>query len=339
MFPSRFFRNFGVAGRGTVVFSLSFLFILALLCAPGPREQAAWAAQGKPDKRAKPKPKAKAKPLTVEQLAELNGVALFGVPLKLNKGRFTVIYPGAGEFDKGFVSRSFGRGRVFSKIADVKNVSHRKLLIDGHSKGKATLVGFLAGSTLSRFDLVDDYKISFRMRIPKLGAGGRFAFLLNHQGGSFVQTNFFQDIIIAATKTKVRTKDKRFASPAYRWFDKGPQGMPVVIACKGGKLSISIGVLNGKKEEMIEVVATEVMEPPPGKIGFNFQGFSFLISSLRIDGKFPRAWCEKEMAVLRKAGKLVTKMPEKKAPLPPLKGPAKKGPDLSKPDPEAEDEL
>ena len=114
MFPSRFFRNFGVAGRGTGVFSLSFLFILALLCAPGPREQAAWAAQGKPDKRAKPKPKAKAKPLTVEQLAELNGVALFGVPLKLNKGRFTVIYPGAGEFDKGFVSRSFGRGWVLS---------------------------------------------------------------------------------------------------------------------------------------------------------------------------------------------------------------------------------
>ena len=215
MFLSRFFRNFGVAGRREVVFSLSFLVMLALSCALDTREQAAWAVQGKPDKPAK----GKAKPLTVEQLAQLNGVALFGVPLKLNKGRFTVIYPGAGEFDKGFVSRSFGRGRMFSKIADVKNISHRKLLIDGHSKGKATLVGFLAGSALSRFDLVDDYKISFRMRIPKLDARGRFAFLLNHQGGSFVQTNFFQDIIIAATKTKVRTKDKRFASPAYRWFD------------------------------------------------------------------------------------------------------------------------
>ena len=316
--------------------------MLALLCAPGIREQVAWAVQGKPDKPGKPpakaKPKPKPKPLTVEQLAVLNGAALFGVPLKITKGRFTVIYPGAGEFDKGFISRSRGRGRVFSNIADVKNATHRKLLIDGHSKGKATLVGLMGGSTLSRFELVDDYKISFRMRIPRLDARGRFSFLLNHQGSSFVQTNFFQDVVIASKKIRVRTKNKRFAVPAYRWFDKGPQGMPVVITCKGGKLSVSVGVLNGKKEEMVEVVSTEVTDPPPGKIGFNFEGISFLISSFRIDGKFPRAWCEKEMEALRKAGKLVAKMPEKKA-LPPLKGRTRQGPDLSKPDPEAEDEL
>jgi hypothetical protein len=191
---------------------------------------------------------------------------------------------------------------------------------------------------LSNFELVDDYKISFRIRIPQLTGRSRFAFLLNHQGGSFVQTNFFQDIVIASKKIQLRTKNKKFAAPAYRWFDKGPQGMPVVITFKAGKLSVSIGVLNGKKEEMVEVVSTEVKEPPPGKFGFLFSGISFMISSLRIDGKFPKAWVEKEMEVLKKAGKLVSKFPEKKAP-PPLKGSRKRGPDLSKPDPEAEDEL
>ena len=333
MSGSRFLRNPGATGGAPWAPVLLLLAVVALLA--GLRTPA-WAAE---DKKEKPKkPAAKAKPLTVEQLAGLNGVALFGVPVKINKGRFTLIYPGTGEFDKGFTSKSRGRGGVLGKISEVKSAVFRKNLIDGHTKGKATLVGLLGGSTLSNFELVDDYKISFRIRIPQLTGRSRFAFLLNHQGGSFVQTNFFQDIVIASKKIQLRTKNKKFAAPAYRWFDKGPQGMPVVITFKAGKLSVSIGVLNGKKEEMVEVVSTEVKEPPPGKFGFLFSGISFMISSLRIDGKFPKAWVEKEMEVLKKAGKLVAKLPEKKAP-PPLKGAVKRGPDLSKPDPEAEDEL
>ena len=329
----RFLRNPGATGGAPWAPVLLLLAVVALLA--GLRTPA-WAAE---DKKEKPKkPAAKAKPLTVEQLAGLNGVALFGVPVKINKGRFTLIYPGTGEFDKGFTSKSRGRGGVLGKISEVKSAAFRKNLIDGHTKGKATLVGLLGGSTLSNFELVDDYKISFRIRIPQLTGRSRFAFLLNHQGGSFVQTNFFQDIVIASKKIQLRTKNKKFAAPAYRWFDKGPQGMPVVITFKAGKLSVSIGVLNGKKEEMVEVVSTEVKEPPPGKFGFLFSGISFMISSLRIDGKFPKAWVEKEMEVLKKAGKLVSEFPEKKAP-PPLKGSRKRGPDLSKPDPEAEDEL
>lgn len=329
----RFLRNPGATGGAPWAPVLLLLAVVALLA--GLRTPA-WAAE---DKKEKPKkPAAKAKPLTVEQLAGLNGVALFGVPVKINKGRFTLIYPGTGEFDKGFTSKSRGRGGVLGKISEVKSAVFRKNLIDGHTKGKATLVGLLGGSTLSNFELVDDYKISFRIRIPQLTGRSRFAFLLNHQGGSFVQTNFFQDIVIASKKIQLRTKNKKFAAPAYRWFDKGPQGMPVVITFKAGTLSVSIGVLNGKKEEMVEVVSTEVKEPPPGKFGFLFSGISFMISSLRIDGKFPKAWVEKEMEVLKKAGKLVSEFPEKKAP-PPLKGSRKRGPDLSKPDPEAEDEL
>ncbi len=288
------------------------------------------------DKKAEAK--AKAKPLTVEQLVGLNGVALFGVPVKINKGRITLVYPGAGEFDKGFTSKGRGRGGVLGNIAEVKSAAFRKNLLTGHTKGKATLVGLLAGSTLSNFELVDDYKISFRMRVPHLTGRSRFAFLLNHQGSSFVQTNFFQDIVVASKKTQVKTKNRKFAAPAYRWFDKGPQGMPVVITFKAGKLTVSVGVLNGKKEEMQEVVSTEVKDPAPGKIGFLFSGVSFMISSLRVEGKLPKAWVEKKMAALKKAGKLVSKLPDKKAP-PKLKGTRKKGPDLSKPDPEAEDEL
>ena len=329
-------RNPGAAGGVAVILALMFFAAVSLSWRVFTCGGVVWAAE---DKKEKPKkPAAKPKPLTVEQLAGLNGVALFGVPVKITKGRFTLIYPGAGEFDGGFISRGRGRGKVIGNISDLKSAAFRKNLLTGHSKGRATLVGLLSGSTLSRFELVDDYKISFRLRIPHLDGRGRFSFLLNHQGNSFVQTNFFQDIVIPSRKIQVRSKNKKFAAPAYRWFDKGPEGMPVVITCKGGKLSISVGVLKGKKEQMVEVVSTEVKDPPPGKIGFLFSGVSFMISSLRIDGKFPRAWAEKEMEVLRKAGKLVTRLPEKKA-LPPLKGGGKKGPDFSKPDPEAEDEL
>ena len=309
------------------------LFAILLALNPGAWCCSVWATEDKPAKKP-----AKAKPLTVTQLAQLNGVALFGVPFKISKGRFSVTYPGAGEFDKAFTTRGRGRGGVIANIADVKNATHRKLLINGHSKGKATLVGMFGGSALSNFELVDDYKVSFRLRIPRVEGRSRFAFLLNHQGSDFVQTNFFQDIVIPSKKSRVRSKNKKFLVPASRWFDKGPQGMPVSIVCKGGKISISVGVLNGKKEEMVEVVATEVADPAPGKIGFNFEGVSFMMSNLRIDGKFPTAWAEKRMAILRKAGKLVTKLPEKKA-APAKKGPPKKGPDLSKPDPEAEEEL
>lgn len=336
MSGSRYLRNPGTTGAALRAPLLVALAALGLSCGLFISGASAWAAE---DKKEKPKkPAAKAKPLTVEQLAGLNGVALFGVPVKINKGRFTLIYPGAGEFDKGFTSKGRGRGGVLGNVSDVKSAAFRKNLLTGHTKGKATLVGLLAGSTLSNFELVDDYKIAFRMRVPHLTGRSRFAFLLNHQGSSFVQTNFFQDIVIASKKVQVKTKNRKFAASAYRWFDKGPQGMPVVITFKGGKLTVSVGVLNGKKEEMVEVVSTEVKEPAPGKIGFLFSGVSFMISSLRIDGKFPKAWVEKEMAVLKKAGKLVSKLPEKKAPAP-LKGSAKKGPDLSKPDPEAEDEL
>ncbi|MCH2364175.1 MAG: hypothetical protein MK479_06330, partial [Planctomycetes bacterium] len=314
------------------------LFAAFFMVVPG---EPVWAAEEKPAKKKDAKPGKKpaaAKPLSVTQLAQLNSAALFGVPFKINKGRFSVTYPGAGEFDKAFASRGRGRGKVIANIAEVKNASFRKLLIDGHSKGKPTLVGMMGGSALSIFELVDDYKISFRMRIPRIDGRGRFSFLLNHQGDAFVQTNFFQDIVIASKKSRVRSKNKKFLVPASRWFDKGPQGMPVSIVCKGGKLSISVGVLNGKKEEMVEVVSTVVTEPGPGKIGFSFEGVSFMMSSLRIAGKFPSAWAEKQMAVLKKAGKLITKMPEKKA-APAKKGLPKKGPDLSRPDPEAEEEL
>ena len=101
MSGSRFLRNSGVTGGAPwapVLLLLAVAALLAGLCTP---------ARAAEDKKEKPKkPAAKAKPLTVEQLAGLNGVALFGVPVKINKGRFTLIYPGAGEFDKGFTSQN-----------------------------------------------------------------------------------------------------------------------------------------------------------------------------------------------------------------------------------------
>ena len=162
------------------------LWVCLALCAaffmvvPG---EPVWAAEEKPAKKKDAKPGKKpaaTKPLSVTQLAQLNSAALFGVPFKISNGRFSVTYPGAGEFDKAFASRGRGRGKVIANIAEVKNASFRKLLIDGHSMGKPTLVGMMGGSALSIFELVDDYKISFRLRIPRIDGRGRFSLLLNH---------------------------------------------------------------------------------------------------------------------------------------------------------------
>ncbi len=289
-----------------------------------------------------------------DKLVELNAQAIFGGDLKRNKARFTLTFPGEGHFEKGFDCKGSRRGQIISDIRQVRNVATRKSLIDGHKKGKPSLVALQGGTAMSRFELEDDFEVRFRMRVKNLDPRAQLVWYLNRQGRrDVIQSSFFQDII-AGRKSRTRTRNARFAGSPSKWFDRGVEGMLVVMTYKAGKLTVQIGVLKTEKKKLVEkleeVVSAQVDGPTSGKIGFSFDKVSFMLSSFTVKGKFPRKWVETEIARLKRAKKLRTeddaqvaqKGETGKKPAQPGKirrRPRRGGPDLDKPDPEAGEDL
>ena len=289
-----------------------------------------------------------------DKLVELNSTAIFGGDLKRHKDRFTLTFPGEGHFERGFDCKGSRRGQIISNLKQVKNVAARKVLIDGHKKGKPSLVALNGGSAISRFELADDYEIRFRMRAPNLDARSQLVWYLNRRGTrEMVRSSFFRDIV-AGKKNRTRTRNARFAASPGKWFDRGAEGMLVVMTCKAGKVSVEIGVTKMEKKKQVEkleeVVSATVGGPSGGKIGFSFDRVSFMLSDFRVKGKFPRKGVEAEIARLKKAKKLRTQdkaqaaqkgKPGKNA-APPGKvrrRSRRDPPDLDKPDPEAGEDL
>jgi hypothetical protein len=307
---------------------------------------------------------------SLEELVQLNAEALFGGKLTLAEGRFTLDFTEARSFERGFTYRK--TGSIASEPGEV-NAAMRKRLVDG-AEGKFSFAGLGSGTALSNFELAGDFKISFRLRIPTLDPRSRMTWLLNRESRSrYLQTNFFQDILVAARRrARARTKEPRFAGPPVRWFDTSSKGVRVEMVFKDGKLSIRMGTTEkeggkgrgkrGKKkedkkakEEIVEVVALDgIEEPTGGRLALSFDRLSFVVTDLRIEGEFPREWARGETESLRKKGKLKTSSPKelaKKGEKAEKKGesagggsatPEKKereGPDLENPDPEADDEL
>jgi hypothetical protein len=307
-----------------------------------------------------------------DKLVELNAAALFGGNLTRKDNRFTLVFPGEGQFERGFECPGRSAENVVSDLSQLKGEAVRKMLLDGHTKGKPSLVGMQSGTALSRFMLTNDFEVSFRLRIPNLDAKARMSWSFGLPGSrDSVQTSFFQEITAGGSKpVRVRTQEAAFAGSPVKWFDRGPEGMRVILTFKDGKLTVRLGS-HGKKHEknpgkkpeqnpekgeetLVEVVSAAVDAPRSGKIGLSFDKVTFLISDLTITGKFPRQWVEEEIERLRKANKLVTAEPVAAA----AKGDkgaaggetgASEGgnrvrrrtgkPDLEKPDPEADDDL
>ena len=85
-----------------------------------------------------------------DKLVELNAKAIFGGDLRRTKSRFTLTFPGEGHFEKGFDCKGSRRGQIVSDLKKIKNVATRKSLVDGHKKGKPSLVAIQGGTAMSR---------------------------------------------------------------------------------------------------------------------------------------------------------------------------------------------
>ncbi len=290
-----------------------------------------------------------------DRLVEANASALFGGHLKLEKNdRFTLTFH-TGHFEKGFACKPRGRGQILSDPTELKSPVYRKVLIDGH-KGEFSFVTTGGGTALSKFELANDYTMSFRLRAPRLASGAKLDLSFNRTGKSYIRTRFFQDLsVTGAKRAQAKTSKAQFSGAPSAWFDQKSPGVPVSIEYRGDKMTIRMGVVEDREKDkykMVEVVALEgIKDPSKGKIGLVFDKVSFLVSDLRITGKFPREWAEKEIARLRDAKKL--RVP-KEAGGAGEKGAKGKGdettgqkkkrsrsnePDLDQPDPEADDEL
>ena len=280
-----------------------------------------------------------------DELVKLNAEQLFGGKLSRKKDRFTVSF-GPGEFQKGFDYR--GRNAIISVPGEVRNESLKRTLLNG-ATGKFSFAGIGSSKATSKFELVDDFRISFLLRASKLASSSRIVWTLNKSGRQGIQTNFFTDIRVNGRRAKrARTSDKRFAGPPSRWFDRESKGVPVHLLYEKGVVTVRVGVPGGGKEnqkaDLVDVVRLEgVTAPDSGKIGLAFDKVSFLVSDFSISGKFPRAWVEKKLAALEKSGKL--RLPEVQKG---KEGGERKNrkrrkkrdkPDLDKPDPEADEEL
>jgi hypothetical protein len=302
----------------------------------------------------KPKPKESAPPLA--RLLELNKEELFGGDATIAGDRVVIKFPGKGSFGRAFLAKGF-----VGDPSEIKGAKNKEAYLD-KKPGELSCVGTDGGSAISKFELADDFNISFKLKIPTLLPQGMINFRVNQQERSFVQTSFFTDLTVVENgkpKKSKLTASQQFQGLPSKWFDrKDEAGLGVEIIFKDKKLSVFLTYkpTGGRKEKekerkREEIVYQEGLEAPSsGKLAIIFSKVSFGLYDLSIDGKVNRDWAEKEIQRLKDEGKLRTKEEEilakddkggaagSKTQVKPSR--VKKGPvNLDEPDPEAEVDL
>ena len=292
----------------------------------------------------------------LDELVTLNGEALFGQTVTAKDGRVHLKFPPKGVFGKGFSVKAARSRGFLSDPADFKLVTVKDLVHE--IQAKAAFAAVATGAALSRFELGDDFKITFRLRAPTLGRSAQMTMRLNQQGRkAYIQTNFFQDLLAVGDRKKKRARATAVSGHPSTWFNrKDKHGVPVEIVFKDKKFSVSMDVQpTGKdKPEKVELVALEGIEKPAsGRIYWTFKNMSFAVTDLSIEGKYGREWAQGEIEKLKKRDELVVAKPAPAKPNPDAgagkeAAPAGKKPsdaakpggvDLDKPDPEAEEDL
>jgi len=315
---------------------------------------------------------------SLDQLIEINAEALIGAEtsVKTDLGVVFDFKERKGLFNKVFQIR--GSPKAFlSKLEDAKATLPGQKLLD-KAEDVFSVVCIDSGTALSNFELEGDWRIKFKAKIPSLVPAASLSFQMNLDGKSFLQTNFFHDLIVSdgGKKKQKLTPHKELQGDPLQWFDKtSEKGVDIEIEMKGKKLSIFMsppkenskdqrregrkGRWKGKEKEKekekegdgpgrLEVISQEEIEKPAaGRIALSFQKLSFLLGDFKIEGKLSRSWADEGIAKLRKEGKLKLKREEKPAPAAVAAGDSKgkKGEktggktSLEEPDPEAEDDL
>lgn len=323
-------------------------FRLALLCAPLMLAQgslaltaAEKAAPAKGEKRegaeerkrpassetAKEAPKQASSEPPLKKLLELNARELFGGEAQVKGERVTIRFPGEGSFARGFrVGKGHGKGFV-SNVNDIRDGAVRKQLTQGIGAA-FSCAGLDGDSAMSVFEMADDFSVRFKLKIPFLAPQAQFSVRINDRDSrNYIQTNFLQDIAAmdGGKKRQARTGNQVYAGSPAKWWEARSRGtIPVQIAFKDGKVTVSCGAGDpasaqrgrgrgrgrGKEKgkdgpELVEMVSLEGFEKATsGKIRFAFQNLSLCMADLVIDGKYDPRWAESQIAKLRKDGKL-----------------------------------
>jgi hypothetical protein len=334
-------------------------FAAALLACTGSRARA---AEGEPP---------------LDQLIEINSEALIGAEtsVKTDLGVVFDFKERKGLFNKVFQTRGGAKAFV-SKLEEAKGTVPGQKLLD-KAEDVFSVLCIDSGTARSKFELEGDWRIRFKAKIPSLVPAAALSLQMNADGKSYLQTNFFHDLIISdgGKKKQKVTPHKDLQGDPLSWFDKtAEKGVDIEIEMKEKKLSIFMsppkrehakgrgegrrgrggkGKDNEKEKDgdgpgRLEVISQEEIEKPvSGGIALSFQKLSFLLGDFKIEGKLSRSWAEEGIAKLRKEGKLKLKKEEKPAPAAVAAGDSKgkKGEkaggktSLEEPDPEAEDDL
>jgi hypothetical protein len=126
---------------------------------------------------------------------------------------------------------------------------------------------------------------------------------VNWDKSSGYECDFFKKIayvLSGSEKSSATTAIPEYKRHASAWLprkDKTPN--KVAFGIRGGKALVRF---NGK-----DMVSFPVSSDKGGKVGFEFNKLVFTLDNLKITGKYDRAWCEKRLAELKKAGKLKVK--------------------------------
>ncbi|HVR74305.1 MAG TPA: hypothetical protein VMT52_08235 [Planctomycetota bacterium] len=302
---------------------------------------------------------------SLERLVELNAAELFGGEASFKEGRVVIRFPGKGLFQRGFNAPGGGGKGFISDAGDLKAENMRKAILEGQESA-FSFAAIDAGDALSRFEMAQDFKVSFKVRLVNLPipSGSMISVRVNQEGSSLIQTTFFQDILVVDQGRKKRkiTSLKPFMGPPAAWFPQRSSPLiPVEIVFKDGKATVSMTTYPEKEKplehpKVVEIVSMDgIQSPTSGRIGFRFSRMSFGVMDFVVEGKYHRPWAEAEIAKLTKSGKLKVKPPEVAAQRPAQGGAeargaagaavkrsqrAKKGEtDIDKPDPGADDDL
>ncbi len=293
----------------------------------------------------------------LEKLIELNAAELFGGNVEVKEGRLIIRYPGAGLFAQGFAVRSKGTGQIVSDQGAIKGVTMRNQLIKGAEK-QFSFAGLKSGSAESRFQLGDDFKITFGLKIPNLAKNASLNFFFSRKGSrEFIQSRFLADLyaVNKGKKRRARPTDRRYLGPAAAWFDTAAEaGVKYEIRLKDRNLTIA--KFAGKEKETV-VSLEDLPGDLGGRIGFSFDRVTFMVRDFVVETSIPREWAETAIADLRRGGKLKL---AKESPAPKKESSKKEGPqvakggaetdttkdwdklvevDIDKPDPEADEDL
>jgi hypothetical protein len=249
-----------------------------------------------------------------EKLLELNGPQIFGGTVKVDGENVEILFNADGQVKAAFE----GKGIVDSKSPEMTGSNRRFIRKgdkkdggQGKEKGKEEeklvpglcAAGIGDGLWTSKFGFLGDAWIEMGFRVPNiLTRQSSFLLRVNWDKGAGYETNFFQSIAYMSKGTPkglIPNTLPEYKGHPEKWFPRKGDSVKVEFGIKGGQC-----VLRLKDQD---VITLPKVADKGGKISLAFSKLVFTIDNMKISGKVDKAWCEKQLAELKKKGKLKVK--------------------------------